>query len=172
MKPVTRQLALLLSGLAILAGINATVWRYEHAMSSGEVVLLRLAPVDPRSLMQGDYMRLNYEIARELTSHDARATQNKGSDTLVIRLDAHQVATLVADGKPDRLASDERLLQVHQSERQWQIGPDAYFFEEGTGEQYETARYGEFRLQADGKTLLVGLRDEAYQPIGQIRARW
>ncbi|MGN5062436.1 GDYXXLXY domain-containing protein [Aeromonas sp. 6P] len=172
MKPVTRQLALLLSGLAILAGINATVWRYEHAMSSGEVVLLRLAPVDPRSLMQGDYMRLNYEIARELTSRDARATQNKGSDTLVIRLDAHQVATLVADGKPDRLASDERLLQVHQSERQWQIGPDAYFFEEGTGEQYETARYGEFRLQADGKTLLVGLRDEAYQPIGLIRARW
>lgn len=172
MNPVTRQLALLLSGLAILAGINATVWRYEHAMSSGEVVLLRLAPVDPRSLMQGDYMRLNYEIARELTSRDARTTQNKGSDTLVIRLDAHQVATLVADGKPDRLASDERLLQVHQSERQWQIGPDAYFFEEGTGEQYEAARYGEFRLQADGKTLLVGLRDEAYQPIGQIRARW
>ena len=172
MKPVTRQLALLLSGLAILAGINATVWRYEHAMRSGEVVLLRLAPVDPRSLMQGDYMRLNYEIARERTSHDARTTQNKGSDTLVIRLDAHQVATLVADGKPDRLASDERLLQVHQSERQWQIGPDAYFFEEGTGEQYEAARYGEFRLQADGKTLLVGLRDEAYQPIGQIRARW
>ncbi|HHQ4533958.1 TPA: GDYXXLXY domain-containing protein [Aeromonas veronii] len=172
MKPVTRHLALLLSGLAILAGINATVWRYEHAMSSGEVVLLRLAPVDPRSLMQGDYMRLNYEIARELTSRDARATQNKGSDTLVIRLDAHQVATLVADGKPDRLASDERLLQVHQSERQWQIGPDAYFFEEGTGEQYEAARYGEFRLQADGKTLLVGLRDETYQPIGQIRARW
>ncbi|MGL5503419.1 MAG: GDYXXLXY domain-containing protein [Aeromonas veronii] len=172
MKPVTRQLALLLSGLAILAGINATVWRYEHAMSSGEVVLLRLAPVDPRSLMQGDYMRLNYEIARELTSRDARATQNKGNDTLVIRLDAHQVATLVADGKPDRLASDERLLQVHQSERQWQIGPDAYFFEEGTGEQFEAARYGEFRLQADGKTLLVGLRDEAYQPIGQIRARW
>ncbi|WP_438405603.1 GDYXXLXY domain-containing protein, partial [Aeromonas hydrophila] len=125
MKPVTRQLALLLSGLAILAGINATVWRYEHAMSSGEVVLLRLAPVDPRSLMQGDYMRLNYEIARELTSRDAQTTQNKGSDTLVIRLDAHQVATLVADGKPDRLASDERLLQVHQSERQWQIGPDA-----------------------------------------------
>ncbi|WP_279463118.1 GDYXXLXY domain-containing protein [Aeromonas veronii] len=172
MKPVTRQLALLLSGLAILAGINATVWRYEHAMSSGEVVLLRLAPVDPRSLMQGDYMRLNYEIARELTNRDARATQDKGSDTLVIRLDAHQVASLVAAGKPDRLASDERLLQVHQSERQWQIGPDAYFFEEGRGEQYEAARYGEFRLQADGKTLLVGLRDEAYQPIGQIRARW
>jgi uncharacterized membrane-anchored protein len=169
MRTVTRQLALLLSGLAMVAGINATVWRYEQAMSRGEVVLLRLAPVDPRSLMQGDYMRLNYEIARELVSSDAR---DKESDTLVIRLDAHQVASLVADGKPDRLATDERLLQVRQSERQWQIGPDAFFFEEGTGEQYETARYGEFRLQADGKTLLVGLRDEAYQPIGETRERW
>ncbi|WP_033135952.1 GDYXXLXY domain-containing protein [Aeromonas finlandensis] len=169
MKPVTRQLALLLSGLAIVAGINATVWRYERAMTSGEMVLLRLAPVDPRSLMQGDYMRLNYEIARELASSSAR---DKGHDPLVIRLNAHQVASLVADGKPDQLASDERLLQVHQSDRQWQIGPDAYFFEEGTGDQYQVARYGEFRLQGDGKTLLVGLRDEAYQPVGKGRTRW
>ncbi|QWL57626.1 GDYXXLXY domain-containing protein [Aeromonas jandaei] len=169
MRPATRQLGLLLTGLAILAGINLTVWRFERAMSSGEVVLLRLAPVDPRSLMQGDYMRLNYEIARELASSDAR---DKQSDTLVIRLDAHQVASWVADGKPDQLASDERLLQVHRSDRQWLIGPDAFFFEEGDGEALSSARYGEFRLQPDGKTLLVGLRDEAYQPIGRSRSRW
>jgi len=169
MNPVTRPLALLLSGLAMVMAINVTVWRYEQAMSSGEVVLLRLAPVDPRSLMQGDYMRLDYEIARELAHHAPRA---QGATTLVIRLDAHQVASLVADGQQDRLASDERLLQAHQSERQWQIGPDAYFFEEGSGARYEAARYGEFRLQRDGNTLLVGLRDEAFAPIGQPRSRW
>ncbi|MGL4251871.1 MAG: GDYXXLXY domain-containing protein [Aeromonas sp.] len=169
MNPVTRQLALLLSGLAMVVAINVTVWRYEQAMSSGEVLLLRLAPVDPRSLMQGDYMRLDYEIARDLTSS---APRGQGATTLVVRLDAHQVASLVADGQPDRLASDERLLQVHQREWQWQIGPDAYFFEEGSGASYEAARYGEFRLQSDGKTLLVGLRDEAFVPIGQPRLRW
>lgn len=156
--------AILLVGLAILAGINFTVWRYEQAMASGEVVLLRLAPVDPRSLMQGDYMRLNYEIARQLASH-------KG-DTLVIRLDPHQVASWVEDGKPATLAPDERLLQVSRHNGQWRIGPDAYFFEEGTGEALEDARYGEFRLQADGKTLLVGLRDEAFRPMGKARGRW
>ncbi|MGL4792150.1 MAG: GDYXXLXY domain-containing protein, partial [Aeromonas jandaei] len=37
MRPATRQLGLLLTGLAILAGINLTVWRFERAMSSGEV---------------------------------------------------------------------------------------------------------------------------------------
>ncbi|MFB2862072.1 GDYXXLXY domain-containing protein [Aeromonas sp. MdU4] len=176
MRPATRQFALLLSGLAILAGINLTVWRFERAMASGEVVLLKLAPVDPRSLMQGDYMRLNYDIARQLTGRpgDDQHASEQGYDeaTLVIRLDQHQVANWVADGQPDQLAADERLLQVRQSDRQWLIGPDAFFFEEGQGESLNAARYGEFRLQADGKALLVGLRDENYQPIGQSRSRW
>lgn len=164
-----RRLALLLTGLAILAAINVTVWRYERAMSSGEVVLLRLAPVDPRSLMQGDYMRLNYELARQLGN---RQQDEAPADTLVIRLDEQQVASWVEGGKPDQLARDERRLQVRRSDGQWLIGPDAYFFEEGTGEQYETARYGEFRLQESGKALLVGLRDEQLKPVGNTRARW
>ncbi len=75
-------------------------------------------------------------------------------------------------GKPDQLAHDERRLQVRRSDGQWLIGPDAYFFEEGTGEQYEAARYGEFRLQESGKALLVGLRDEQLKPVGNTRARW
>ena len=61
---------------------------------------------------------------------------------------------------------------MHQSYGQSLIGPDAYFFEEGTGEQYEAARYGEFRLQESGKALLVGLRDEQLKPLGNPRARW
>ncbi|MNF67434.1 hypothetical protein D3C85_362610 [compost metagenome] len=165
-----RRLALLLTGLAILAGINFTVWRYEHAMRSGEVVLLRLAPVDPRSLMQGDYMRLNYELARQLGSLTQDAAP--ATDTLVIRLDEHQVAHWVADGNPEAPTRDQRLLQVRRQHNQWWIGPDAFFFEEGSGAQYEAARYGEFRLQADGKTLLVGLRDEAFNPIGHTRSAW
>ncbi|WP_429047038.1 GDYXXLXY domain-containing protein [Aeromonas hydrophila] len=164
-----RRLALLLTGLAILAAINVTVWRYERAMSSGEVVLLRLAPVDPRSLMQGDYMRLNYELARQLGN---RHQDEAPADTLVIRLDEQQVASWVEGGKPDQLARDERRLQVRRSDGQWLIGPDAYFFEEGTSEQYEAARYGEFRLQESGKALLVGLRDEQLKPVGNTRSRW
>ncbi|MGY6039098.1 GDYXXLXY domain-containing protein [Aeromonas sp. AE23HZ002T15] len=165
-----KRLALLLTGLAILAGINLSVWRFERAMASGEVVLLALAPVDPRSLMQGDYMRLNYALARELVGLER--DKAAAVDTLVIRLDEHQVAHWVEGGKPDALGADERLLRVRKQESQWRIGPDAYFFEEGTGEQFEAARYGEFRLQADGSTLLVGLRDEAFQPIGPSRAAW
>ena len=41
------------------------------------------------------------------------------------------------------------------------LGTNAWFFEEGSGEQYATARYGEFRLDRDtGEAVLVGLADE------------
>lgn len=163
-----RRLAFLLTGLALLAGINATVWRFEHAMSQGEVVLIELAPVDPRSLMQGDYMRLNYALARQLAGRQEAA----GAHTLVVRLDGDQVAHWVAQGNPEALAPGERLLRVRNVQGQWRIGPDAFFFEEGAGAQYEQARYGEFRLQEDGDTLLVGLRDEAFKPIGHSRPAW
>ncbi|MBL0578832.1 GDYXXLXY domain-containing protein [Aeromonas caviae] len=163
-----RRLAFFLTGLALLAGINATVWRFEHAMSQGEVVLIELAPVDPRSLMQGDYMRLNYALARQLAGRQAAA----GPYTLVVRLDEHQVVHWVEGGKPEAPGPEERLLKVRQRDGQWFIGPDAFFFEEGTGDQYESARYGEFRLQEDGSTLLVGLRDEVFTPLGHTRPAW
>ena len=52
---------LLLGGLVvILAAANWAIASRERLISSGEVVYLELAPVDPRSLMQGDYMSLRY----------------------------------------------------------------------------------------------------------------
>ena len=40
----------------------------ERVISRGDVVYLRLAPVDPRSLMQGDYMALNFAIGMEVSA--------------------------------------------------------------------------------------------------------
>jgi len=39
------------------------VLQKEKTIKEGQFVLLELAPVDPRSLMQGDYMSLNYAIS-------------------------------------------------------------------------------------------------------------
>jgi len=35
---------------------------------------------------------------------------------------------------------------------------DAWYFKEGEAERWAAARYGEFRVDANGKALLVGLR--------------
>lgn len=47
------------------------VMNKENTIKEGKFVLLELAPVDPRSLMQGDYMELNYAITREGRSWQA-----------------------------------------------------------------------------------------------------
>ena len=49
--------------LGILAIVNAQIAIKEGIIEDGRIVLLRLAPRDPRSLMQGDYMALRYAMA-------------------------------------------------------------------------------------------------------------
>src|SRR5690606_2789280 len=52
--------------ILVLIIFNATVFQKEQILRDGELVLLKLAPVDPRSLMQGDYMRLSYDISQSI----------------------------------------------------------------------------------------------------------
>ena len=72
-----------LGGLAlVLAVANGSIWQREQLLGSGRVVILELAPVDPRSLMQGDYMALTFAAGREVTlaqdgSRDPALTQDE-----------------------------------------------------------------------------------------------
>ncbi|MCQ9617884.1 GDYXXLXY domain-containing protein [Paenalcaligenes niemegkensis] len=51
-------------GLIICLGVaNVDIWSKERLLREGQRVVLELAPVDPRSLMQGDYMALRYQIS-------------------------------------------------------------------------------------------------------------
>lgn len=53
--------ALLWGGLLLaLVVVNHGVVKRERILSDGRPLLLELAPVDPRALMQGDYMALRY----------------------------------------------------------------------------------------------------------------
>lgn len=49
-----------LQSLAILAMVGGKV----QTLMTGDVIILRTAPVDPRSLFRGDFVRLRYEITR------------------------------------------------------------------------------------------------------------
>lgn len=48
--------------IALLGAVNYKVQQFEDVLATGKPVVLKIAPVDPRSLMQGDYMVLNYAI--------------------------------------------------------------------------------------------------------------
>lgn len=60
----------LISLLTTLGLANFSIWRFENILQHGEKIVLRLAPLDPRSLMQGDYMVLNYEILSDINNLD------------------------------------------------------------------------------------------------------
>jgi uncharacterized membrane-anchored protein len=162
----------------LLAGV--AVFGKERLLANGDTVYLRLTPVDPRSLMQGDYMALNFAVADAVLAGDGvtgpRRARDAGPPALpragvaVVRLDDHRVARFVRVHAGEPLAIDERLLRFQRTPGGWrgvqvQVSTNAFFFQEGEGARYETARYGEFRVDASGEALLVGLRGERMEPL-------
>ena len=148
-----RRLAFLLASLGVFAALGFMVVDAEALIRDGEIVLVETAPVDPRSLIQGDYMRLAWAMEREVS------TDEPGVHPVVIGLDARKVATYRrrADGAP--LAADERLFQIRGGDRRGGGGiePHSFLFQEGRGDDFAGAKYGVFRVAPSGRHLLVGL---------------
>jgi len=56
-----KSMLLVIGGLALVLGVaNYDIWQKQQVVDNGQQVLLKLIPVDPRSLMQGDFMQLRY----------------------------------------------------------------------------------------------------------------
>lgn len=143
----------------------------EHLMARGDVLYLRLAPVDPRSLMQGDYMALNFAIANEVrVAHGTEATDLAREEVVVIRRDANHEGQFIRLHKGEPLADGEQVLRVQHVPSRWggngvKVSTDAWFFQEGQADRYAHAKFGEFRVDANGQALLVGMRDEHLAPL-------
>ena len=50
----------------MLVAVNGSIVAKERIKTHGERIYLELAPVDPRSLMQGDYMALRFALAESI----------------------------------------------------------------------------------------------------------
>ena len=158
-----RKAVALLAGLAILAFVNFGIAQRERLLTEGQIVLLELAPIDPRSIMQGDYMRLNFDVATKAFPWGRRDKVKDGH--VVVAVDPNRVATFrrLDDGRP--LAPGEMRLRYRVRAGQPNFATNAYFFEEGQAKAYENARYGEFRVDEDGEMILTGLRDGQFRPL-------
>lgn len=164
-----RKAVALAAGLAILAFVNFGIYQRERLVTGGRVVLLKLSPVDPRSLMQGDYMRLNFEAA-DLAFPSPGQTSADGH--VVVAIDGHGVGHFrrLADARP--LAPGELALRYRIRGGRANFATNAYFFEEGQAAAYADAAYGEFRVGDDGEMILTGLRGARLQPLaGRPEAR-
>lgn len=154
---------IIMVNLIILLGLfNNSILQKEELLSNGQLILLELAPVDPRSLMQGDYMDLRYAIS-ENSSYDSIAKRG----FCVVKLEENGVAKKVRiQENKTPLNNNEYLIEY--TSRQWRglnIGAESFFFQEGEAEKYENAKYGGVRVDSHGNSLLIGLYDEHRKKI-------
>ncbi|MCP3866506.1 MAG: GDYXXLXY domain-containing protein [Gammaproteobacteria bacterium] len=165
------------TGLMALGLINISIFEKEQLLSEGEVVLLELAPVDPRSLMQGDYMELNFMIGNDIRSQLRNREPNPESTHLssefkesvvVVSLDQNAVGRFSSLKNGQKLSADERFLKYRIRNGRVKFATNAFFFQEGKARIYEQARYGEFRVAPDGDLLLTGMRSQSFEKLGVI----
>lgn len=142
-------------GLLVIGSVNYSIYAKEHIKSQGEVIYLQLAPVDPRSLMQGDYMALRFAIATQWRGHTVE-------ERIPLQVDQFRIARLA--GSPS--AASLRMRYRVRGGEIW-LGTNAYFFEEGTAERFVGAKYGKFRIDPrSGEAVLVALCDAQLRELG------
>ena len=142
----------------VLIFFHYSINRKETILLEGKLILLELAPYDPRSYLQGDYMDLRYAIANE--SPATEEIPKRGY--CVLQLDSGLIAKRVRL-QPNRtpLSQGEYLIE-YTAPRYWRIniGAESFFFQEGQAGKYARAKYGGIKVDAKGNSVLIGLYDE------------
>jgi len=161
-------------GLLLSLGlVNWSIMLKERHLAEGDIVYLQLAPVDPRSLMQGDYMALRFQMANQI--YDALSKTKKSSRLqeevagedgfVVVHLDERKVATFKKIGAEQDLAKGDMLLRFRVRNGVVKFATNAYFFQEGHGQYYQNAKFGQFRVDHKGELLLTALFDQDLKPL-------
>ena len=173
--------------LLIIIIMTINVAKLEAHLASGDMVLLELAPVDPRGFMQGDYMALSYALERDVFDalrpksaaseleadefeQDFRSYE-PGEGYVIVRLDKHKVGRFVSladNNNRNGLAANE--LPIHYRIRNGNIllATNTFFFQEGHAEAFEAAEYGLFRVNDKGEPLLTDMVNEKFEVIKGI----
>ena len=154
---------LVLGACLLLIGFNHAVSTKTQTLEHGSIVKLKLAPRDPRGLLTGDYMTLNYDIANQLRTLGDKHAQD---GYVLVKLNAQGVGEYVSQSSTYPAVSTRQLaLQFRQREREVKFATNAYYFQEGQAKTFEAARYGEFRVSPKGELLLTHLLDEKLQRL-------
>jgi len=147
---------IVLGALLVFGSVNYSIFAKEYIKSHGEVIYLQLAPVDPRSLMQGDYMALRFSIAIQFR-------RNMLAERIPLQLDQFRIARLAESSSAASLSMRYRV----RNGEIW-LGTNAYFFEEGTAERFAGAKFGKFRIDPrTGEAVLVALCDAQLHELGR-----
>lgn len=155
--------AWILVGLALVLGaVNALVLGKEALLQRGTSLYLALAPVDPRSLIQGDYMRLDYALNQQL---DGLVPGWPRDGRIVVKPDAEGVAQFVRRDEGAPLAEGERYLRYRVRRGEMHLGAESFLFQEGMAPRFAQAEFAELKVTPEGDSVLRGLCGPGLQPL-------
>ncbi len=125
-------------GIFWLVIILAFVAFKEFTLKTGEEVMLKTMPVDPRDLFRGDYVILNYEISRlDADSLQANSASFDESDKVYVKLTKegnYGVAAAIYKSQPkDGLFIKGTVKDIQGSTITIEYGIESYFVPEGEG---------------------------------------
>ena len=177
-------LVLAIISVVIFSGL---IFKNEHHLNNSESMYVRLQPVDPRSLIQGDYMVLNYQLyfAPQNVERDAVATsavnekehifsgnyfdeliKNKSSVLVYVELD-QQKRVIHTYFNAHKNVQTSKLILQNPNNQHMSLYPasQSFLFAEGLAECYQASQYAEFKVDKQGNAILATLRGEHLQDL-------
>ncbi|MDR2455302.1 MAG: GDYXXLXY domain-containing protein [Deltaproteobacteria bacterium] len=152
--------------MALLIIVNAQVVRNESLLSGGQPMTLQLTPVDPLSILQGYYISLSIAAERPIASAWAVAPPAVKGRLAVMAEGEDSVSYFKRLYQGEPLAEGEALLAFKTNrEGDAKLASDSYFFQEGSAQRFEKARYARLRVNAEGRSILESVLDERLQAI-------
>jgi len=166
----------LLFGVLVLIIVNSNISKQEQIIRTGESIFVKLHSINPRSLLQGDYMALAYNLnidkasLADIKDNKSSAQISLLSYQLIITLDEQQRVISSTFNEPKPLADNQHKLIVKKPGREsWQTNfypaNNSFFFAEGLAKCYAQAEYAELKVVETGKPLLYRLTDGNLLPL-------
>ncbi len=169
----------LVLALTAIAVFVTMIVNNERHLANSDPMYIQLQPVDPRSLIQGDYMMLGYELylsAPNEADTDNINTQNtsdwqpdllkaRGDIKAWVVLDPQRKVTKTVLNKgeltPAEAANARPLVLKNPNQYREAFYPAAnsFMFAEGLADCYQRARYALFKVNAKGQPMLADLVD-------------
>ena len=145
----------------VLAAVNIMVLSKEWVLARGKVVKMKVTVVNRRSLLQGDFMRLEYNLPMDL---NLRRSGRNGE--VIAVLDENNVARVDRLREGDHPKANEIVIDYKIRDGRIRFGADSFFLNKRNQQGRGRVRYVEMRVSHSGKCILTGLLDEKFSRLG------
>ena len=166
--PSASQWLILTTVAILLLATNISISKKESLLEHGDKLLFRLAPVDPRSIMQGDYMRLRFEVGTKildklrLLNTQKKLAQQAGF--AVVEKNDKGVVNFVDLYQKQELSDNQYMVPFKYRNQRIKFTTNAFYFQEGKAKHFQQARFGQFRYR-NGEMLLTNMVDKDFNVL-------